>query len=121
MRALFTYLLIAIFSIGTLQASIGTCVHMGMLGMQQDMQQEAPTDVSAKQATCHLMGDEVAAEEETDNSCCEGGCDSCLSLVVTFNSQADKGEQTYTQAYAQNILFALPSNHIKIPTPPPNS
>jgi|GEM_PF-7105816 len=118
MRSFFTYLLIAIFSIGTLQASMNICVHqMGM----QDMQQEAPSDMSDDEMPCHSMGDDTVAEEETDNSCCDGGCDSCLSVTATFDSQSNKFQQTFTERYVQSVLFALPSNHIEIPTPPPNS
>jgi len=86
----------------------------------QDMQQEAPSNMSDEEMPCHSMAEEVAAEEETDNSCCDGGCDSCLSVVATFDSSPNKFGQTYSESYSHSILFALPSNHIKIPTPPPN-
>ena len=105
------------FSIGTLQASMNCCVDMEM----QDTQKETSTSMSDEQESCHSMGDEVAAEEETENSCCESMCDSCVSASVTFNSQANKFEQIYTERYMQNEWLAHASNHIKIPTPPPNS
>ena len=105
------------FSIGTLQASMNYCAHMDM----QDMQQEAPADTSDEEMPCHSMGDDVVAEEEMDDSCCGIGCDSCVSAVITFNSQPYKFGQTFTESYMQNVLFALPSIHEKIPTPPPNS
>ena len=117
MKTLFTYLLIAMFSIGTLQASMNCCANMDM----QDMQQEAPSNTSDDHKPCHSMGDEVAAEEETDDSCCGVGCDSCISAVVTFDSQPNKFGQTHAESFAQSVVFALPSNHEKIPTPPPNS
>lgn len=105
------------FSIGSLQASMNYCAHMDM----QNMQQEAPMNMSDEQAPCHSMGDEVAPEQETDDSCCGLECDSCISVTATFNSQPDKFGQTSTKSYTQSVLFALPSIHEKIPTPPPNS
>ncbi len=105
------------FSIGTLQASMNYCAHMDM----QDMQKETSTSMSDDQVPCHSMGDEVAPEQETNDSCCGVGCDSCISVTATFDSQPDKFGQTSTESYTQSVLFALPSNHEKIPTPPPNS
>ena len=93
------------------------CVDMEM----QDMQKETSTSMSDEQESCHSKGDETATEEETENTCCDSMCDSCVSTVVTFNTQANKFEQTYHQRYIQNKLLALVSNHIKIPTPPPNN
>lgn len=87
----------------------------------QDMQQEAPTDMSSDEMPCHSMGDEVAAEEESNNSCCEGGCDSCASVSATFNSQSNTTQQDYVDRYTQTVVLAYSSNHVKIPTPPPNS
>ena len=93
------------------------CAHMDM----QDMQKEAPANMPDDQMPCHSMGDEVAAEEESGNTCCDGGCDSCISVAATFNSQANKFEQEHADRYMQSVVLAYPSNHIKIPTPPPNS
>ncbi len=114
MRTFIIYIFILMFSIGSLQASMNYCVHM-------DMQDNSSSSMSDEQTPCHSMGDEIPAEEETDNSCCDGGCDTCLSTPASFDSQSSKFEQAYTKSYAQSVSFAFPSNHIKIPTPPPNS
>ena len=109
-----TYIFILVFSIGSLQASVNCCLHM-------DMQDNSSSSMSDEQTPCHSMGDEIPAEEDSDNSCCEGGCDTCLSTTATFDTQSNIFEQTYINSYTQSVSFAFPSNHIKIPTPPPNS
>ena len=102
------------FSVGSLQASMHYCVHM-------DIQENSNSSMSDEQTPCHSMGDEIPAQEETDDSCCDGGCDLCLGTTATFNSPFNNFEQTNINSYTQSISFAIASNHIKIPTPPPNS
>jgi len=63
----------------------------------------------------------VLATDNQDNSCCDDGCESCVSVGVTFNSLIDNLEFAYTQSYKQYDSFFILSNHIEIPTPPPNS
>ena len=86
-----------------------------------DMQNNSSSSMSDEKPPCHSMGDEIQAEEEIGGSCCDVGCDACFSTVATFNSQSNKFGQTYINSYTQSISFAYTSNHLKIPTPPPNN
>lgn len=118
MRTLLTYLLIAVFSVGTLQASMKHCVMMDM----QDTQKEVPVNMTDDDSvSCHTMDEEAPVEQANENSCCDEGCDSCASVSVTFNSSVNKFAQMHVNNFTSTIVFALPSNHLKIPTPPPNS
>ena len=116
---IFTYLLIVLFSIGSLQAGTHYCVNM-------DISEDVPVDMqhssmSDDQATCHLPSNESVKDDSNDDSCCDIGCDSCVSVGVTFISSMSNLEFAYAERYKQYGPFFILSNHIEIPTPPPNS
>lgn len=117
MRLIFTYILIVLFSLGSAQAGMHYCVNM-------DMQDESTSDLSGNMsndlALCHSQSEE-SVNNNSDSSCCDEGCDSCASVVVTFNSLKNNYGLAYTEQYKQYGSFFILSNHIKIPTPPPNS
>lgn len=114
---IFTYLFIVLFSIGSLQAGTHYCVNM-------DMSEDVPVDVqhtsmSDDQSTCHMPSEEPANDDQS-NSCCDNDCGSCVSVGVTFNSSVNNFEFAYANSYKQYGSFFILSNHIEIPTPPPN-
>ncbi len=90
-----------------------------------DEQSESSSNLSANesnvQAPCHTQSEESVSTENSDNSCCDEGCDSCASVVITFNSLKNNNEMAYAEQYKQYGSFFILSNHIEIPTPPPNS
>lgn len=114
MKRIITYLFLVLFSIGSLQAGTHYCVGM-------DMQDEPDTSMSGDEDSCHFQSEESSKDNNSDNTCCDDSCGSCVSVVVAFNSLADNFEFDYTDRYKQYGSFSILSNHIKIPTPPPNS
>lgn len=114
MRKIYIYIFLVLFSIGSAQAGTHYCVTM-------DVQDNSNTGMSDDQASCHFQSEEPASNDKSDNSCCDESCDSCASVVVTFNSLKSDYEFAYAEQYKQYGSFFILSNHIKIPTPPPNS
>ncbi len=117
MKRIFTYIFIVLFLIGSLQAGTHYCVNMDMPIDGQDV---PDTSMSDDQGSCHLPSEEPLNDNQ-DKSCCDDGCESCVSVGVTFNSSTDNLEFAYIESYKQYGSFFILSNHIKIPTPPPNS
>jgi hypothetical protein len=127
MRKLFTYLFIVFFSLGSVQAGAHYCVNMdaqkdttSQNSINKDLTRDAAGSMSGDQTPCHSHSDEPTNEETSDNACCDN-CESCASVVVTFNSLNNNDGLTYTEQYKQYGSFFILSNHIKIPTPPPNN
>ncbi len=128
MRQIFTYIFIVFFSLGSVQASTHYCVNMDAQkdsNIKNSTSNESTSDVadslSDNQTLCHLVSEEPASDDDSNNTCCDESCGSCTSIVVTFNSLKNNYEPTYTEQYKQYGSFFILSNHIKIPTPPPNS
>ncbi|MFK7814859.1 MAG: hypothetical protein AB8B92_00840 [Gammaproteobacteria bacterium] len=110
------------FSLGSVQAGTHYCVSMDMQDeSSNNMTGEMPDDMSVDQTSCHLQAEELDSKEKTNNSCCDEDCGSCTSVVVTFNTLINNYEATYTERYKQYGPFFVLTNHIKIPTPPPNA
>ncbi len=127
MRQIFTYIFIVFFSLGSVQAGTHYCLNMdaqkdstSQNPINNDLTRDAASSMSDDQSPCHLHSEEPASEETSDNSCCDS-CESCASVVVTFNSLNNNDGLTYTEQYKRYGSFFILSNHIKIPTPPPNS
>ncbi len=118
MRQIFTYIFIVFFSLGSVQAGTHYCVNMDMQG---DLTSDSSSNMPDDQTSCHFQGDEPASNTNSDNSCCDEGCESCASVVVTFNSLMNNYKSAYTEQYKQYGSFFILSNHIEIPTLPPNS
>ena len=131
---IFTYLFILLFSIGSLQAGTHYCVNMGTSeNLPKDMPEAMPeamqgamqdTSMSDDQSFCHIPSQELAKQEpandDQSNSCCDNDCGSCVSVGFTFNSSMNNLEFAYINNYKQYGSFFILSNHIEIPTPPPN-
>lgn len=116
MKQTFIYIFIVFFALGSVQAGTHFCMNM-----PDDSTSDSSNNLPDNQTPCHFQIDEPTDNNNSDNSCCDEGCESCVSVVGTFNSLINNYKLAYNEHYKRYGSFFVLSNHIDIPTPPPNS